>query len=407
MIGALRRVVFLVGVSCFFITGAGAEENMGTKLKAAVCGDGISPANFEKQSYEQWKKQAGNENKSIQEWRNAVVKALSDASTKDKLYEGGSVTSDQAKRFHEVGDLLGGKKAGQAAWTDTKQFDDLMNGRVKGFTEYGKLDAKGNWHDSYYGTYRKPMFRYLKEKGLMDQAYWQHETKASFVNNGKRQYADPTEVPYLVSNAAPVGSFVKITAPNGKSTYARVLESGTEKAETSLKGWWNLGYPNTTTAANPVNYLEVTPLGSGAFPKGAKSVDQYYMSNDEIQRAGKLLEEGKAKNIVTRQDLFEAERKLAPKQASADPAAAEGGGGNKLVHGFPTVAIGSNMRLVGYACEECIHDGGGYVKEGSSTVYVGKYPFARIADATNDGLSVVTGDETVFIGGTPTSATLA
>jgi len=401
---------FVVGAFWIVASIVASEGSMGTKLKAAVCGDGISPANFEKMSYEQWKKKAGNENKTIQEWRDAVSKALTDASTKDKLYEGGNVTADQAKRFHEVGDLFSGKKAGQAKWTTTEQFDDLMNGRIKGFNEYGKLDAKGNWQDSYYGSHRKPMFRYLKEKGLVDQAYWQHETKASFVNNGKRQYADPTEVPYLVSNAAPVGSFVKVTAPNGKSTYARVLESGTEKAEVSLKGWWNLGYPNTTTAANPVNTLEVTPLGAGAFPKGAKSVDQYYMSNDEIQRAGKLLEEGKAKNIVTRKDLEEAEKKQKPagdKQASADPAVDEGGGGNRLVHGFPTVAIGSNMRLVGYACEECIHDGGGYVKEGSSTVYVGKYPFARIADATNDGLSVVTGDETVFIGGTPTSATLA
>jgi uncharacterized Zn-binding protein involved in type VI secretion len=47
------------------------------------------------------------------------------------------------------------------------------------------------------------------------------------------------------------------------------------------------------------------------------------------------------------------------------------------------------------------------VIEGSSSVYVGKYPFARIADATNDGLGVVSGAETVFIGGTPTTATLA
>ena len=71
------------------------------------------------------------------------------------------------------------------------------------------------------------------------------------------------------------------------------------------------------------------------------------------------------------------------------------------------VGIGSNMRLVGYACEKCVHDGGGYVIEGSSTVYVGKYPLARVGDATSDGLAVVTGDETVFVGGTPTSATLA
>lgn len=406
---------------------AAAGGSKGVSKHAAVCGDGISIANFEKMSYEQWKNQKGNETKTIQQWRDAVVQSLRDASTKDKLYGGSNptATQDQANRFHEVADLLDGKK-GEPAYTSTQQLENLMTGKVKGFTEYGKLTANGKWNDDYYGSHRKPMWRYLKEKGLADQGFWQHETSASWINKaGTKFYADPTEIPYLVSNVAPVGTFVKISLPKGpwgeaRSTYARVLEGGTEMAEVSIKAWENMGFENITTAHTPggVEDLNIEVFeGTGGLGKkvrdGAFSYENTHFTNDEIQRAGAIMDAQRQAGkpvtpIVTRDDLLKAEGKTAPpKQASADPAVDAGAGGNKLLYGFSTVATGSNTRLVGYACEDCLHDGGGYVLEGSSTVYVGKYPFARIADVTSDALAVVTGDETVFVGGTPTSATLA
>ncbi len=394
-----------------------AASSSGNARSAAVCGDGISIENFEKLSYAQWQKQAGNEKKTIQEWREAVVDSLENAKSGDSTlkYQGvNTITKEQADRFNSVAKSFQDAK-GNTTYTSTAPLENLLTGKVKGLHQFGNVDTTGKWVN-YYPQYRMRMWMYLKKKGLAYEGFWQHETKASFVNKGKTVYADPTEVPYLVSNVAPVGSFVKIKAPNGNTTYARILESGTEKAEVSLKTWWNLGYPNTTPASGaPASTLEVTSLGVGAFPKGSKAYDDYYMSSDEIQRAGKLLDDKKAKNIVSRKDLEAAEKAnkpaeeakpAEPKQASADPAVSAGGGGPRLEHGFSTVAIGNNMRLVGYACEDCLHEGGGHVMEGSATVYVGKYPFARLDDATSDGLAVVTGDETVFVGGPPTSALL-
>ena len=387
----------------------GYKRASGTPRRAAVCGDGISIAKFEEMS----RKASGKG--TLQEWRDAVVEALAGAKKGDKLYEGGGITQGQADMFHEVADALSGKTPGTEKYTSTAQLENLLTGKVKGLEQFGNIDPaqmnnpKYKGWTNYYPTHRMPMWQYLKQKGLADQAYWQHETKASFVSAGKKVYVDPLDVPYVVGNGEP-GTFVKITAPNGQSTYARILESGTTKAEVSLRVWKNLGYNNVTTAAEPEPYLKVQTFpNSGGFPKLRKDrdFDQYHFNNDEIQRAGKLIEDGKVKRIDTRDDLKRAEGG-GNKQASADPAAApSGGGGLRLEKGFQTVAIGKNMRRVGYANAECLHEGGGYVLEGSATVYVGKYPFARIGDMTSDELAVETGDETVLIGGAPSSAQLA
>lgn len=394
----------------------------GTVRHAAVCGDGISIANFEKMS------QAKSGKSTLQEWRDAVVDALKNAKEGDKTYAykgNDTISASQAKMFNEVGAALAGDTPGTTKYESTAQLENLLTGKIKGLEKFGNIDPsqvnnpKYSGWTNYYPTHRMPMWRYLYEKGLADQAFWQHETTVSFVGANKEKiYVDPTEIPYVVSNAGTPGSFVKVTAPNGNSTYARILEAGTEYAESSLKTWKNLGYDNVTTKAAPAGTLKVEPLGGGALPKAAsaRSAETYFFNNDEIQRAGKLLEKGY--KIDTRDDLRAAEAKEQQKQgqqqqqqqqtsASADPAVPAGGGGPRLEKGFQTVAIGKNMRRVGYACEQCTHEAGGYVLQGSATVYVGKYPFSRIGDMTSDELAVETGDETVLIGGAPSSAQLA
>lgn len=387
----------------------GAPGNDPNIKKASVCGDGISIANFERLSYEQWKKKAGNENKTIQDWRNAVVSALRNAKEGDAMvkYDGVSKISDtHADIFHSVADSFTDPKTKQTSYTSTESLENLFTGKVPGLTEFGS--NKG------YHSHRMPFWRYLKQKGLAYEGFWQHETSASWVNEaGKTIYADPSEIPYLVSNVAPIGTWVKVSTVDKdgnvlKSTYARILERGTNKAESSLKVYQNLGFSNVTPNADPTDWLKVETFeGSGDGKLDPKAANSYF-SNDEMQRAGAILDKAKAEGkplppMKTRDDLKKAEGG-GQQQAAADPGVP---GGNRLEKGFPTVAIGSNTRLVGYACEDCYHDGGGYVIEGSSTVYVGKYPFARIGDATNDALAVATGDETVFVGGTPTTATLA
>lgn len=377
-------------------SGGGAKTS-GT-YNAAVCGDGISSANFEKLS-------AKSSGKTVDEWRKAVIESLEKAAKGDtrgwtRNDKGKLVpvplSQDQANELHDVAKALGGKTEGTAAWTSTDQLQGLLDGKVKGLEGFAGNGAG-------YREHKRPMWGYLKNKGLAYEADWQAETSVSWVNAaGKRNYADASEIPYFVvptSDTRALGTYAKITA-NGKSVYARLLEKGPALGEVSLKVWEGLGYTNVTPNSAPTSKVDITVFeGSGGLNTKA---EEGYLNYDEIQRAGKLIEEGKAQSIRTRKELEEAEKKAGIVQPAPQQQA-----GLRLEHGFPTVAIGSDLRRVGYACEECTHEGGGYVIEGSSSVYVGKYPFARIADATNDGLGVVSGAETVFIGGTPTTATLA
>lgn len=117
--------------------------------------------------------------------------------------------------------------------------------------------------------------------------------------------------------------------------------------------------------------------------------------------------------VVPEEDEPPPKAKLVKEQAKAQPKAkakAKPKAGKKLVIGFPTVAIGSGLHCAGYANPACVHEGGGHVKEGSSGVYLGLFPFARVGDRTSDGLAVVTGADamngSVFVGGVPTSAKL-
>ena len=95
------------------------------------------------------------------------------------------------------------------------------------------------------------------------------------------------------------------------------------------------------------------------------------------------------KRIRTREDLLRAEGKPTPPKTASI----------KLERGFPTVAIGPKMRRVGFASADCTHSAGGHVVEGSATVFVGAHPFARVGDGTSDELGVLTGDDSVYVGG--------
>lgn len=385
--------------------------------KAAVCGDGINVANFEKLS----QKVSGKS--TLQEWREAVIDSLRSASKGDvrgRTAKGNPVklTQAQAKELNKVGDALAGPTAGQTAWNSPDQLEALLDGKVPGLEQFGGTG-------SGYTQHKRPLWGYLKEQGLAYEGAWQRETSISWVSQGgKRTFADASEIPYFVApmdGSIPPGTFAKITAPNGNSVYARAIETGPALGEVSLAVYEGLGYQNVTPNAAPVKQLDIQVFkGSGGM---SRNYEAGYLSYDEIQRAGKLVEEGKLSSVKTRNDLLRAEGKPLQDESHLQPKpkpktegkkggkgkGGKGGGktaGLLLLKGYPTVAIGETMRLVGYANPACVHQGGGYVCEGSATVYVGQFPFARIGDATSDQLAVASGAETVFIGGPPTSAAL-
>ena len=368
---------------------------------AAVCGDGINVTNWEKLSA----KSAG---KSVDAWRKAVIDALRKAAAGDATTgKKATITATQAAEFHKVADALSGKTAGTSTWSSPDQLESLLDGKVPGLGGFA-----GN--KSGYNQHKRPMWKYLKKKGLAYEADWQAETATSFVNKGgKRVYVDAAEVPYFVSDGSiPSGTFAKITAPNGKSIYARCMEVGPGLGEVSLAAWKGLGYPNVNPTGAPTSTLKIDVLnGSGGLSSSAEHSNLNY---DEIQRAGKLVEQGKLSRVRTRNDLLRAEGKSledesdvakpkpkasASKKSSKKSDSKSSGGGPKLKKGFKTVAVGPQFRRVGYASADCLHEAGGYVNEGSATVYVGTFPMSRVGDGTSDGYGIVTGAEAVFVGG--------
>jgi len=425
---------------------------MPSTSKLAVCGDGMSVAKWE---------QAGAAKKgiSVEQWRKEVADTLGSATKSDVAEAFGKGKSAAAKGYAKNAGTLAenfnsvskafadpaAKTKTPTAWGSSDQLQDLLEGKVPGFSQYG-----GN--GSGYNDYKRPMWWYLWTKGYVVEADWQHETTVSWVDasTGRKVYVSP-ETPYAVTRpntdfVFPIGSIVKLApSTGGAPTYAQVLESGpgivnpktdqkNNKLELSSGSWDRLGYPEGSGLPKDysLNYSQVT---KGGFPGAAGT----QLTGDQIQLAGALGDSGMLsrsggaisvndlsnslkKNNITPDKIPEKLKKSlndgakkaledldAQAKEKAKQASAGGGGGGRylLAKGFPTVATGKTQRLVGYANTACLHTGGGYVMEGSSTVYVGQFPLARVDDNTSDGYAVLTGDDTVFVGGPPTSAMLA
>lgn len=82
------------------------------------------------------------------------------------------------------------------------------------------------------------------------------------------------------------------------------------------------------------------------------------------------------------------------------PEAAKSAGAFQLLKGEQTVLLGPDQLCAGYADVTCIHTGGGYIAQGSQTVFIGtgQWPSARVDDPTSDGYFVATGAVTVEVG---------
>ena len=310
-------------------------------------------------------------------------------------------------------------------------------------------------HDAKRKKYAEDKAAYDKQKKLFDRGKLAEAPTAPTPPGPaptppRPIYADPAN-PFVVARTGTdfdyaKGTILKLTASEGGqatgSTYAQVVEQGPTgegKLEASLGAWRNMGYSDVEPSKDPagvsLGYETVAAGGSGFGGANTGS----FLTGDQVQLAGALGESGMLSRTpgkaVTAADLQAslAKNGIAPGKippaldknlndgarrelqkmsddAKLKKAAEDGaldGGRFKLMKGFATVLTGPEGRRVAYADAECLHSGGGFVKEGSATVFVGKYPIGRIGDGTSDGYAVKTGSETVFIGGEPSSAKLA
>lgn len=391
----------------------------------AVCTDGKSVAEFEKEG-------AAKAGMTVEEWRKAVVKELKEATPKSvneafKSGEGAGWSGEgqaMADRFHAVANGLE-----TAQYDSSDKMFDLLEGKLPGLERVGK-DRVG------YNEYKRPMWTYLKKKGLVEDRNWQHTSAVSWVGPDKRRMYASNMTPYVIKRSGTPydfkkGSIVKLVDQKDPSTfaYAQVLgvgPSGDPKLELSQGAWKYLGYDatgkSTPAGVGGIGYQTVVNAGTSANPSSMLTGDQIQLAGG-LGEAG-LLKQAKPGGAITTDDLKSsvdglsdkeraaldkhlnegARRELDRMKKPAEEKRADAGGGPKLVRGFETVYAGTTMRRVGYAAPKCVHEAGGFVCEGSDSVYVGKHPLARLYDGTSDGQAVEVGLETVHVGGGTASA---
>jgi hypothetical protein len=217
----------------------------------------------------------------------------------------------------------------------------------------------------------------------------------SWLEKGKKVNADSSKELYFVANgkSVPPGSWALITFPNGKQVFARAYDTNPKLADKQIElsdaVYSTGGYPVDDPSAAPVGSAKIK-IFPGTGGMGGTSAD-YHLTPAEMQEAGKYIQQGKAKDIDSRQDLERVRAKEQPNKQS----------GVRLLEGEPSVVIGPEQHPIGYADPESTHEAGGHLVEGSSTVLVGRSqgPASRIDDGTNDDRHVVSGSQTVFIGG--------
>jgi hypothetical protein len=210
-------------------------------------------------------------------------------------------------------------------------------------------------------------------------------------------YIDPLTTSFIARKHAPLGGMYKITNPTtGKSTYAMVMERSPGKhestrAEVSVKVGNEVGVagsPNATTGSMKDGKLvleepklKIEYLGQHTLPKRDDGLPATQPNEDQIQAEGKKLDP------------------RAPKTPKASPPSASTGGVHQVIEGEASVRLGGLMLPAAFAGPACIHTGGGHVKQGSSSVFVGRsmLPFARVTDPTSDGFEVKTGEDSVEI----------
>ena len=153
-------------------------------LRAAVCEDCETAVALEEKSFNRWRKGLFRGGKSIQDWRKAVVGALSKAKAGDRLAGpgGGRLTAAQASRFHEVAQ---GLQATSGGYDRAGDLGALNSGSLPGLKSYGNA--------ADYQSHQEPMWQFLDQKGLAAHGRWKSPAQASVIGA-----ANPEDFDYIV-----------------------------------------------------------------------------------------------------------------------------------------------------------------------------------------------------------------
>lgn len=339
-----------------------------------------------------------------QAWQNGLLDDLDNAKEGDIYSNGNGGTSalsdSQAKALQGAGAQL--RKDG---WVGQPPSNTDALGNL--LTEHAKIDGD-------YNKFQIPFWNIKGQHGhTVWDAFWQSDTSVGQVGykdpDGLKD-PNPLTTAYFVSDGTSVktGDFAQVTGPNGKSVWMRAMDANprhgvagntadSRQAEISPAGYESLGYPGSVIAP-PVSKVKVQSYpGSGGGGKIG------YLTPEETQEAGERIKDGTVKSIANKAELEKARAAKVAKDAAKaekdakDPKKAKKTSDAGKAAGIPivtasrTVFAGQLQRQVGMACPDCVHEGGGYLAQGSDSVTVENHPLPRIGDLTSDNMYVVWG----------------
>jgi hypothetical protein len=226
-------------------------------------------------------------------------------------------------------------------------------------------------------------------RGLLDDSAWQPiTTVARVMPDGTTASADPYTAFYGVARHK--GGMLVVTDPKtGKVVGAGPID------DTNPNAFGGDGTDTGEMSNSLAGQVPGSKAGLELLPDTAGSGVPGCLTNDEWLEAVGYMRKGW--KINNRADLLIARAGVAA--GSKDRAAAL-----KVLYGLYSVRHGGDTKAVGYADPTTKHEGGGYMNQGSNTVFVGPIlaPLARVGDGTSDGLKAVNGALDFYVGGIPT-----
>lgn len=241
---------------------------------------------------------------------------------------------------------------------------------------HGK-DINGN----EYSTYVLPS---VSGKG------WWSEKKGRYLTDFNKGL--PSEGGPFAKRGVTALDIAEITTPTGGSSFAVLGDVGP---------FWNIG-ELSPKAANNMNINEAmkatkqAPWGpdNGFDMVGGKGLkyDVFPGSGDRVRSL--IAEREKQNKKITDEDIQRLGREVKAERSGA--------GGVPITQGAESVRIGREQ-LPAANVASSAHLGGCPLAQGSDTVSIEKKPFSRVGDKCTCGMAVVSGDETVMIGGAPST----
>jgi uncharacterized Zn-binding protein involved in type VI secretion len=243
-----------------------------------------------------------------------------------------------------------------------------------------KLHGK-NINGNEYSTYVLPA---VSGKG------WWSKKKGRYLTDYNEGL--PSEGGPFAKRGVTALDIAEITTPTGGSSFAVLGDVGP---------FWNIGEisPKAASNMNIDAAMKATRQGkwgpnNGFDMKDGKGLnyDVFPGSGDRVREL--IAEREKQKKKLTDEDIQRLGRAIKAERSGA--------GGIPITQGVDSVRIGREQ-LPAANVTASAHLGGCPLAQGSDTVSIEKKPFSRVGDKCTCGMAVVSGDETVIVGGSPSA----